>query len=77
MQARCCSNVHRVKRVRVRSYSGPYFPAFRLNTEKTGFQSVNPEISKSVNKVLLKRFITIRRENSLISENYQRKTRLT
>ena len=26
-------NFHSVKSVRIRSYSGPYFPAFRLNTE--------------------------------------------
>ena len=25
---------HRVKRVRIRSYSGPHFPAFGLNTER-------------------------------------------
>ena len=27
---------HCVKCVRIRSYSGPYFPAFRLNTERYG-----------------------------------------
>ena len=27
-------NVHCVKSVRSRNYSGPYFPAFRLNTER-------------------------------------------
>ena len=26
-------NTHYVKRVRIQSNSGPYFPAFRLNTE--------------------------------------------
>ena len=29
-----CTNTHCVKSVRVRNYSGPYFPAFGLNTEK-------------------------------------------
>ena len=28
-------NVHCVKSVRIRSYSGPHFPAFGLNTEKS------------------------------------------
>ena len=27
-------HLHCVKRVRIRSYSGPYFPAFGLNTER-------------------------------------------
>ena len=27
-------NIHRVKSVRIRSYSGPYFAAFGLNTER-------------------------------------------
>ena len=27
-------NKHCVKSVRIRSYSGPYFPAFELNTER-------------------------------------------
>ena len=27
---------HCVKSVRIRSYSGPYFPAFRLNAERYG-----------------------------------------
>ena len=26
--------IHRVKSVRIRSYSGPFFPAFGMNTEK-------------------------------------------
>ena len=30
-----------VKRVRIRSFSGPYFPAFRLNTEKYSVFSPN------------------------------------
>ena len=30
--------VHRVKSVRIRSYSGPHFPAFELNTEKCGLE---------------------------------------
>ena len=29
-------NNHFVKRVRIRSYSGPYFPTFGLNTKKCG-----------------------------------------
>ena len=29
-------NSHCVKSVRIRSYSGPYFSAFRLNTESYG-----------------------------------------
>ena len=28
--------IHCVKSVRIRSYSGPYFPAFGLNTERCG-----------------------------------------
>ena len=28
--------LHCVKSVRIRSFSGPYFPAFRLNTERHG-----------------------------------------
>ena len=28
--------IHGVKRVRIRSYSGPHFPAFGLNTERYG-----------------------------------------
>ena len=27
---------HHVKKVRIRSYSGPYFPTFGLNTERYG-----------------------------------------
>ena len=27
-------DLHHVKSVRIRSYSGPYFPVFRLNTER-------------------------------------------
>ena len=30
------SNLHCVKRVRIRSYSGPYFPAFGLNNSEYG-----------------------------------------
>ena len=29
-----CKNYHCVKNVRIRSFSGPYFPAFVLNTER-------------------------------------------
>ena len=29
-----CAILHCVKIVRIRSYSGPYFPAFGLNTER-------------------------------------------
>ena len=29
-----CKPAHCVKKVRIRSFSGPYFPAFRLNTER-------------------------------------------
>ena len=31
---------HCVKTVRIRSYSGPYFPAFGLNTE--GYSVISP-----------------------------------
>ena len=31
---------HCVKSVRIRSYSGPYFPAFGLNTERYGVYGV-------------------------------------
>ena len=30
------ATLHCVKSVRIRSYSGPHFPAFELNTEKYG-----------------------------------------
>ena len=30
------ASIHYVKSVRVRSFSGPYFPTFGLNTEKYG-----------------------------------------
>ena len=30
------SKIHCVKSVRIRSYSGPYFPAFGVNTERYG-----------------------------------------
>ena len=30
----CTRNIHCVKSVRIRSYSGPCFPAFGLNTER-------------------------------------------
>ena len=30
------TNVHSVKSVRIRSFSGPYFPTFRLNMERYG-----------------------------------------
>ena len=33
-------NAHCAKNVRIRSYSGPYFPAFGLNTERYGYLSV-------------------------------------
>ena len=29
-------NIHCLKSVRIRSYSGPHFPAFGLNTERYG-----------------------------------------
>ena len=32
----CYHNLHCVKSVHIRSYSGPYFPAFGLNTERYG-----------------------------------------
>ena len=35
------SSNHCVKRVRIRSYSGPHFPAFELNTERYGVFSPN------------------------------------
>ena len=38
-------SVHCVKSVRIRSYSGPYFPAFRLNTER---YSVSLRIKRTV-----------------------------
>ena len=37
-------NIHCVKSVRIRSYSGPHFPAFGLNTEK---YSVNVSVFSS------------------------------
>ena len=29
-----CRGTHSVKSVRIRNFSGPYFPEFRLNTER-------------------------------------------
>ena len=34
-------NMHSVKSVRIRTYSGPYFPTFGLNTERYGVFSPN------------------------------------
>ena len=33
---RICLDVHCMKNVRIQSFSGPYFPAFGLNTERYG-----------------------------------------
>ena len=33
-----CKNRHCVKSVRIRSYSGPYFPAFGINTDQNNFE---------------------------------------
>ena len=41
-------NNHCVKNVRIRSYSGPYFPAFRLNTER---YSVSLHIQSKCGKI--------------------------
>ena len=39
--------MHCIKSVRIRSYSGPYFPAFGLNTERHGvFLSIQSECGK-------------------------------
>ena len=35
------SNMHRVKSVRIRNFSGPYFPAFELNTDRYSVFSLN------------------------------------
>ena len=42
-------NIHCVKSVRIRSYSGPYFPAFGLNTER---YSVSLRILSKCGKML-------------------------
>ena len=34
--------LHRVESVRIRSYSGSYFPTFGLNTERYRVQSISP-----------------------------------
>ena len=40
-------SIHCVKSVRIRSYSGPYFPAFGLNTERYSYLSVfSPNVGK-------------------------------
>ena len=45
--ARKCREEHRVKSVRIRSFSGPYFPAFGLNTERYGLSfRIQPECGK-------------------------------
>ena len=42
-----CTNLHYVKSVRIRSYSGPHFPAFGLNTERyTVFLRIQSECGK-------------------------------
>ena len=38
--------MHYVKSVRIRSYSGPYFPAFGLNTERYGVSLRSPNAGK-------------------------------
>ena len=40
-------SLHRVKSVRIRSYSGPHFPAFVLDTERYG---VSPVFSLNAGK---------------------------
>ena len=34
------ANMHNVKSVHIRSFSGPYFPAFGLNTGKKGLEKL-------------------------------------
>ena len=42
------TNVHSVKSVRIRSFSGPYFPTFRLNMERYEYLTVfNTNTGKS------------------------------
>ena len=43
---------HCVKTVRIRSYSGPYFPAFGLNTDRSGLSlRIQSECSKNKDQV--------------------------
>ena len=35
-KSKLCRATHCVKSMRIRSYSGPHFPAFGLNTERYG-----------------------------------------
>ena len=44
---------HCVKRVRIRSYSGPYFPAFGLNTERySGSLRIQSECGKIRTRII-------------------------
>ena len=40
IQSTCLEIIHCVKSVRIQSYSGPYFPAFRLNKERYGVKEI-------------------------------------
>ena len=40
---------HSVKSVRIRSYSGPHFPAFGLNTERCGISKITSKTSITPN----------------------------
>ena len=44
-----CQDYHSVKIVRIRGYSGPYFPGFGLNTER---YSVSLRIQSECGKIL-------------------------
>ena len=45
--------MHFVKKVRIRSYSGPHFPAFGLNTERYGvFLQIQFECGKMQTRVI-------------------------
>ena len=42
--------IHCVKSVRIRSFSGPYFPAFGLNTDQKNFEY--GQFSRSVSNII-------------------------
>ena len=65
--------IHCVKSVRIRSYSGPYFPAFGLNTERYGVKMRNKIISKTdtFHVVLLLFFFHSRRKRNKRRTRYR------
>ena len=63
------SSAHCVKIVRIRRYSGPYFPAFKLNTQRYGVSlRIQSECGKMLNRVTSNTSTFHAVANSLISQ---------